>query len=437
MKSGYSKSKQTFLWLWSGQLISNLGTQTTLYGIGLWFFARTDRLVDFALVALVVQLARIIILPVLANRLDNWSRRNVMLIANGIGALCTISLAIMLLKGGSSPSLYPILLVQGVAAMAEASLILSFSSLIPILFIEEKELIQANGVFATTDSLVLTMAPFLGSWLGGAIGLEGVLTLDACSFFLALICVLAAPWGIQFKSFRKRRKLWTGLHLWQSFQEVKNLWVNLPLSRVAIVIGTAVAFSYGATEILFPAWVAVAYGTKRMAAVLFIASLGYSLGFLAWQKKLGFYWRSFWLIAIFIQSLILMGAGLMEFSQKPIFWFGGVFLFSAGLPVVMSSIQQAWSQLTNEKEISSIFALRYGFEWSARLIAFLCVSLAVDHLVQPTLQWPNLPLWLQSSLGIGEGRAIAVTLGAMGWILVIAIGSQFRNLRSTRSGVPG
>ncbi len=358
MKFSYSKSKQTFLWLWTGQLISNLGTQTSLYGIGLWFFAKSERLVDFALVALVVQLARIIILPVLANRLDNWSRKKVMLIANGVGALCTITLAMILLRGESAPELFPILLVQGAAAMAEASLILSFSSLIPILFIEEKELIQANGIFATTDSLVLTMAPFLGSWLGGALGLEGVLTLDASSFFIALICVLAAPWGIQFPSHKKGKKPWTGLHLSQSFSELKNLWVNLPLSRVAIVIGTTVAFSYGATEILFPAWVAVAYGTKRMAAVLLIASLGYSLGFLAWQKKLGFYWKNFWPIAILIQSMILMGAGLMEFSQRPVFWFGGVFIFSAGLPVVMSSIQQAWSQLTDTKELSRLFALR-------------------------------------------------------------------------------
>ena len=51
-------SRLLFRCLWSGQLISNLGTQTSLYGIGLWLFAQSGRLLDFGLVALVVQLAR-------------------------------------------------------------------------------------------------------------------------------------------------------------------------------------------------------------------------------------------------------------------------------------------------------------------------------------------------------------------------------------------
>ena len=55
-------------------------------------------------------------------------------------------------------------------------------------------LIRANGLFATTDGLVVTMAPFLGTWLVGVRGLEGVLALDAFSFLLAILLVLMAPW---------------------------------------------------------------------------------------------------------------------------------------------------------------------------------------------------------------------------------------------------
>ena len=64
-------SRLLFRCLWSGQLISNLGTQTSLYGIGLWLFAQSGRLLDFGLVALVVQLARILVLPLLAHRLNH------------------------------------------------------------------------------------------------------------------------------------------------------------------------------------------------------------------------------------------------------------------------------------------------------------------------------------------------------------------------------
>ena len=82
-----------FRFLWCGQLISNLGTQTSLYGIGLWLFAQSGRLLDFGLVALVVQLARILALPLLASRLNHWSPARLMLLAHSIGALCTLALA--------------------------------------------------------------------------------------------------------------------------------------------------------------------------------------------------------------------------------------------------------------------------------------------------------------------------------------------------------
>ncbi len=422
------KAKKTFFWLWLAQLVSNLGTQTSLYGIGLWFFARTQRLTDFAVVAIVVQLARILVLPLIANRLNQWSRKKVMLMANGIGAICTISLALLLLKPGGQPNLKIILSIQGLAAMSEASLILCFSTLIPILITNKKDLVRANGLFASTDSLILTMAPFLGSWLGGEIGLRGVLTIDACSFLVAMFCVLKAPWSKKFKYNSNNEKPWQGINPIKYWHLLKHLWMKLSHAQVAIVIGTSISFAYGATEVLFPAWVAVTYGTQRMAAVLIMATLGYLTGFVIWREKVGIKWQQFWLASIFIQSVILMGAGLKIFEQSPIFWFGGVLTFSTCLPIVMSSIQQAWTQLVPAKELPKVFAIRYSFEWTARLLAFLSVSLIVDRIIKPGLSWQHLPWWIQSSLGEGSGRSIAVALGAMGWVLILAIASQSRSL---------
>ena len=147
-----------------------------------------------------------------------------MLIANGVGAFCTLSLALILLEGTRTPALSILLFVQALAAMAEATLILSFSTLIPTLIIDKKELVRANGLFASTDSLVLTMAPFFGSWLSGLIGLRGVLALDGISFFLAMICVLSAPWSSKFVTQKGDLvKHWERLHLRQALSLIKYL----------------------------------------------------------------------------------------------------------------------------------------------------------------------------------------------------------------------
>ena len=45
--------------MWAGQLISNLGTQVSLYALGLWLFQQHGQLSAFAAVAVVVQLAKL------------------------------------------------------------------------------------------------------------------------------------------------------------------------------------------------------------------------------------------------------------------------------------------------------------------------------------------------------------------------------------------
>ena len=64
----------TFRRLWLGQLISNLGTQCSLYGIGLWSFKQRGELLGFAAVAFVVQLAKVLVLPLLGQHLGSWPR---------------------------------------------------------------------------------------------------------------------------------------------------------------------------------------------------------------------------------------------------------------------------------------------------------------------------------------------------------------------------
>ena len=74
-------ANKTFNLLWLSQLISNLGTQISFYGIGLWLFSKSGNIKDFALVALVVQLARISSLPFLTNSIRSLPRKKLMIIS--------------------------------------------------------------------------------------------------------------------------------------------------------------------------------------------------------------------------------------------------------------------------------------------------------------------------------------------------------------------
>lgn len=416
--------RATFRCLWAGQVISNLGTQTSLYGIGLWLFAQSGRLLDFGLVAVVVQLARLVALPLMVRLFSAWQPRRLMLFSHSIGAACTAVLALLLLgrEGGSLPALQVILAVQGVAAVAEACLVVRLASLIPLLIAEQQRLQRANGLFATVDGMVITMAPFLGTWLVASWGLAGVLLWDGISFVIAFVSVLLAPWQQEAlqgslaaasppQKAPLRWMLKRGWCLWQTSWPV----------RSALVCTALAAFVYAALEVLFPAWVAMAYPPERMGAVLITGGCGYLTGFVLWRWQLGRYWREALPTTLVIQALILMGAGLQVFAHQSVVWLGAVLVFSSGLPVVMAALHQAWVELAPRAALPRYFAFRYGCDWSTRLLAFLTVPLVVDRLLRPALSWPVWPAWLLDALGTTPGREMAIGMGGLGWLIVLGL----------------
>jgi len=408
---------RAFRWLWLGQLISNLGTQCSLYGLGLWSFARQGQLIDFAAVAFVVQLSKLLVLPLLGRRLGQWPRRRVLLVANGIGALCTLTLAALLLLGGHT-QLLAVLPLLAVAAMAEAALVLSVASLIPVLLPEPAALARANGLFASTDGLVLSAAPFAGSWLVASTGLQGVLLLDGLSFGVALLCVLRA-WTPQLD-----QRLPLAVPEPQPWRLRRLL--RSQAARPVALVGAAMALVYAATEVLFPAWMIAGPGRSRLGMALVLGASGYLLGYQLWRR---WGWRrptAVLAVGLIVQSLILMGAGLQLFEGWLLVWGGGLLVFSLMLPLVLSALQSRWQQLVPPEQLPGLLAQRYRLEWGARLLAFAGSAPLVDGLLRPALAWPQWPHWLVVSVGQGPGRPLAVGLGAMGWVLLLALLSQWR-----------
>jgi hypothetical protein len=349
-----------------------------------------------------------------------------MLIANGIGATCTIVLAVQLLWLGHPQPLL-VLPLLALAAMAEAALVLAFASLIPRLESDPQRLARANGLFVSSDGLVLSMAPFFGSALVAGFGLPGVLLLDGLSFAVATVCVLAAHWpvALQRPGAVSRSTVDQALAVPPGGLRLRWLW-RQAAARPLLVLGTAMAFVYASIDVLFPAWLIAGPGRDRLLPGLLLGGLGYGLGLLLWGR---WGWRrptAVLVICLVLQSLILMGAGLLVFENWLVAWFGGLLVFSLALPLALSALQTRWQQLVEPDQLPQVLAQRYRLEWAARLLAFLCSAVLADAVLAPLLAWEHWPAWLVASLGQGPGRPLAVSLGAMGWVLLLALLLQRR-----------
>ena len=410
---------KAFKLLWLGQLVSNLGTQASLYGMGLWLFQQHWRVSDFAAVAVVVQLARLAVLPLLGQRLAHWPRRRTMLIANGIGGCVTAGLALLLLQHGNQLPAALLLALLAVSAGAEATLVLTFSSLITTLVPAEAAQRRAAGLFASSDGLALTMAPFVGAALASVAGLRGLLLLDGFSFLCACVCVLLAPWptaalgpvgtltGLAPTRLSWRRQL---LELLRDRRLAPLGW-----------LGMALALVYAGCEVLFPAWLMAGMGPSRLGPALLVGGLGYGSGVLLWAWRRPACPQTWLRWAAGLQAWVLIGAGLVVFERWWPIWWLGLLVFSSCIPITLAALQSLWLQRVEAGEQPRCFALRLSLEWWARLAGFVGLAALVDGVIRPAVGWPLWPGWLLESLGQGPGRPMAMALGLTGWLLWLTL----------------
>ena len=400
--------------LWLGQWISNLGSQISFYGLGLWLFSRADQLGPYAAVALVVQLGRLLALPVLGRHLHHWPRRRVMGIAYGLGGCVTAAVAVSLWQLGEAMPLPLLLALLAAGAMAEAALVLSFSTLIPQL-VAPAQLGRANGLFATSDGLVYLVAPYLGALCASRLGLFGVLGVDLISFAVALACLGFGRWPRA----ASRPMAPAASSAVRGLGAASRELLRAGQLGALLLLGTALMAGFAAAELLFPAWVLAALGPDRLTAALVVSGGGYGLGLLLWQWLWAQHpgqWPRVFAAGLLVQALVLAGA-LFQPAQVTVWlWFFGVAVFNLSVPPVLAAQQSLWHRWIPRQRQPALFAARYAWDWTARLLTVALGGVLVDRWLAPLLLQLDWPL-----LGSGPGRALAVGLGMVGLLQLVVV----------------
>ena len=398
--------------LWLGQWISNLGSQISFYGLGLWLFSRADQLGPYAAVALVVQLGRLFALPVLGRHLQHWPRRRVMGIAYALGGCVTAAVAVSLWQLGEAMPLLLALLAVG--AMAEAALVLSFSTLIPQL-VAPAQLGRANGFFATSDGLVYLVAPYLGALCASRLGLFGVLGVDLISFAVALACLGFGRWPRA----ASRPMTPSASSAVRGLGAASRELLQAGQPGALLLLGTALMAGFAAAELLFPAWVLAALGPDRLTAALVVSAGGYGLGLLLWQWLWAQHpgqWPRVVAAGLLVQGLVLTGALFQPAQVSDWLWFFGVAVFNLSVPPVLAAQQSLWHRWIPRERQPALFAARYAWDWTARLLTVAVGGVLVDRWLAPLLLQLD---W--SLLGSGPGRALAVGLGIVGLLQLVVV----------------
>lgn len=415
-----SSLPSAFWSIWAGQLVSNFATQVCLYSLGLHFLQQNGRLSSLASIAITIQLAKVLTLPLLGRYLEALTPKMVMMIANIVRSMAM--LGILILMSNKVVTFVQLMPLVVLAAAAEVTLVITFTALLDQL-VPSESLPKAVGIAISSDGLATQSAPFLGAITISIAGLLGIGVINAISFVLAfaLLALTAFPVTVQSLA-----------HAGQAGQRgarksLRLIW-EVGGTRVLLLHSMATAALLASIEILFPAWVLAHMGFVRLNFALIMVLLGYVIGLYLWSALNLSRRPLFVLGAECAQSVVLIGAGLQVFQDLYFVWLAGVLGYSIAIPIVCSAQQFQWQLNLPQQSRAKYLAALNSVVWISRIAAFVLVGFVVDRLLIHASVWLSSPGWLQVAIGADPGRPIAMALCGLGLLQAVEIVLMGRRL---------
>jgi MFS transporter, DHA3 family, macrolide efflux protein len=179
---------KTFLIIWFGQFVSQIGTALTRFALLIWVYQVNQSAMDVALLGFFTFLPSLLVSPVAGVWVDRLDRRKVMLWADtGAGLMTMLLLALFLNDGLQVWHLYAAQLLAGIFESFQSPAYAATTTLL----VDKADYGRINGLRSLGHYGALVIAPFLAGFLVIWLGLGGILILDLATFLVAVVTLLS------------------------------------------------------------------------------------------------------------------------------------------------------------------------------------------------------------------------------------------------------
>ncbi|WP_158549385.1 MFS transporter [Lysobacter silvisoli] len=178
-----------FLLVWTGQLVSGVGSRLTSFALGIWVYQTTGSTTRFALIFVAMAVPALLISPIAGALVDRWDRRRTMIACELVSAATMLALAA--LYATDTLSLWHVYAGVGISALANAFLQPAYAASVPLLASQD-QLTRVNGLVQTGFAVAQVGGPLLAGVLVSAISMQGVLLVDALTFVAGAIALWLA-----------------------------------------------------------------------------------------------------------------------------------------------------------------------------------------------------------------------------------------------------
>lgn len=424
-RSPESRGMITFLLLWSGQVVSTLGSSLTGFALSVWVYQQTGSATRFALIALVTMLPGILLSPVAGALVDRWDRRWALIVADTGAAISSLTLALLLrLDRLELWHIYPLLaLSSSFSAFQFPAFSAATSLLVP-----RRHLGRASGMTQMGAGIAEIVAPVLAGALVVTIGLWGVLLIDVATFLFAITVLLfvriprpeASAVGIASRG----SLLSEAAFGWTFIRQRPGLLALLLLFATTHV-------GLGMMQVLVTPMILSFTTADVLGRVLSVAASGMLAGSVLMTVWGGPRRRVAGILGfLLLQGIVLMFGGLRP-NAVLIAASGFVFLFCT--PLIIGSSQAIWQSKTPPDLQGRVFAVRRMIAWSTLPLAYLIAGPLADRVFEPLLAVGGpLAESLGPWIGVGKGRGIALLFLVLGALVVLTVAAASRLPRLTR-----
>lgn len=425
---------RAFLIMWSGQIVSALGTAMTGFALVIWMWEETHQATPLAVALFFNWGAYLLMAPLAGIVVDRYDRRLVLIAGDAAAALMTIGLFVLYVFGDLR--IWHLYVVHVLVGIFDAFQVPARTALISLL-VPKEHYGRANGLRSVANFGPRILAPALAGLLLPLIDVSGVMLIDIATFliavaaFAAIVVSPAPPAADDETGVGLIKQLHFGFrYLWQ---RPGLLWLALAFT----VINTAAALTW--FSLVSPMVLARSGGSQAaLAAVQSAIGLGGVAGAVV-MSVWGGPRRRIHGFLLGTAFSFLLGDFLFGVGRTPFAWAAAGFLAAAFIPILVGA-NQAICQAKVPPALQG--RVLNAADWIGQAmmpLGYLATGPLADRVLEPAMQ-PGGALvdTFGGLVGVGPGAGMALLFlltGTMG-VLTGLGGYLIPALRSVEDRLP-
>ncbi|RUT41404.1 MFS transporter [Paenibacillus anaericanus] len=235
------KSFGKFLILWSGQLISAIGSGLTSFGLGIYVFQQTGKASEMALVTLLAFMPSLLLSAFSGVLADRYDRRLLMVLGDSLSAIGLVYILICMLQGEAQ--LWQICVGVTISSVFASLLDPAYKATVTDLLTEE-QYTKASGLVQVAGSAKYLISPIIAGFLLIVSDIKLLLIIDICTFFVTVITTFVVRSGLASNKYEQAKSF---------IREFKDGWGAVYENRgvfVLVVMTSVLTFFLGVIETL-------------------------------------------------------------------------------------------------------------------------------------------------------------------------------------------